>query len=75
MGNNTSIIKNKNSQQSISFKQLNNDNTEFVYKLNEIATNYILGQNFQDMTKLTNSKYCDDLVIITSKILKKSFVI
>ena len=73
MGNNTSIIKNKNSQQSISFKQLNNDNTEFVYKLNEIATNYILGQNFQDMTKLTNSKYCDDLVIITSKILKKSF--
>jgi hypothetical protein len=73
MGNNPSIIKNKNNQQSRSFKQLNNDNTEFVSKLNEIATNYILGQNFKDMTKLTNSKYCDDLVIITSKILKKSF--
>ena len=73
MGNHPSIVKNDNSQQVISIKQLNNDNAEFVSKLNEIATNYILGQNFQDMTKLTNSKYCDDLVIITSKILKKSF--
>jgi hypothetical protein len=52
---------------------LNYNNTEFLTKLNEIATDYILGQNFQDMVRLTNSKYCDDLVIITSKILKKSF--
>ena len=44
------------------------------YKLDEIATKYILGQNFQDMIKLTNSKHCDDLVIITSKILKKSYL-
>jgi len=74
MGNNSSIIKNKNKEIStMNFKQLNENNREFLTKLNEIATDYILGQNFQDMVKLTNSKYCDDLVIITSKILKKSF--
>jgi len=74
MGNNSSILKNKNPEIStMNFKQLNENNTEFLTKLNEIATDYILGQNFQDMVKLTNSKYCDDLVIITSKILKKSF--
>ena len=73
MGNNSSTIKNKNKEQILNFKELNYDNTEFLTKLNEIATDYILGQNFQDMVRLTNSKYCDDLVIITSKILKKSF--
>ena len=73
MGNNSSTIKNKNKEQILNFKELNYDNTEFLTKLNEIATDYILGQNFQDMIRLTNSKYCDDLVIITSKILKKSF--
>ena len=73
MGNNSSTIKNKNKQTIVNFKELNYNNTEFLAKLNEIATDYILGQNFQDMVRLTNSKYCDDLVIITSKILKKSF--
>ena len=73
MGNNSSTIKNKNKEPIINFKELNYNNTEFLAKLNEIATDYILGQNFQDMVRLTNSKYCDDLVIITSKILKKSF--
>jgi hypothetical protein len=74
MGNNSSVLKNKNPEIStMNFKQLNENNTKFLTKLNEIATDYILGQNFQDMVKLTNSKYCDDLVIITSKILKKSF--
>jgi hypothetical protein len=78
MGNNSSIIKNKNNDpilsfKEVSFKELNYNNTEFLSKLNEIATDYILGQNFQDMVRLTNSKYCNDLVIITSKILKKSF--
>ena len=73
MGNNSSTIKNKNKETIVNFKELNYNNTEFLAKLNEIATDYILGQNFQDMVRLTNSKYCDDLVIITSKILKKSF--
>ena len=80
MGNYASTITNKNkNNNSVSnfkesnFKELNNNNSEFLSKLNEIATDYILGQNFQDMIRLTNSKYCNDLVIITSKILKKSF--
>ena len=34
-----------------------------------VATNYILTQNFQDMTKLSDMKYCNDLVIMTSKII------
>ena len=80
MGNYASTITNKNkNNNSVSnfkesnFKELNNNNSEFLSKLNEVATDYILGQNFQDMIRLTNSKYCNDLVIITSKILKKSF--
>ena len=73
MGNYSSTIKNKNNESITNFKELNYNNTEFLAKLNEIATDYILGQNFQDMVRLTNSKYCNDLVIITSKILKKSF--
>ena len=77
MGNYSSTItnknKNKNDDSVLNFKELNNNNSEFISKLNEIATDYILGQNFQDMIRLTNSKYCNDLVIITSKILKKSF--
>ena len=81
MGNNSSIIENKKGDipitspisNPVNFKELNNSNNEFISKLDEIATKYILGQNFQDMIKLTNSKYCDDLVIITSKILKKSY--
>ena len=81
MGNNSSIIENKKGNipitspisNPVNFKELNNSNNEFISKLDEIATKYILEQNFQDMIKLTNSKYCDDLVIITSKILKKSY--
>ena len=73
MGNNSSTIKNKNKETIVNFKELNYNNTEFLAKLNEIATDYILGQNFQDMVRLTNSKYCDDLVIMTSEILNQSY--
>ena len=34
-----------------------------------VATNYILTSNFQDMAKLSDIKYCNDLVILTSKII------
>lgn len=82
MGNNSSTLKNKSSRDSSQqkmtstsqdIKKLAESNSKFLSKLNDIATNYILGQNFQDMIRLTNSKYCDDLVIITSKLLKKSY--
>ena len=34
--------------------------------INYLASNYILEQNFQDMVNLRDTKYCNDLVIITS---------
>lgn len=34
-----------------------------------VATNYILTQNFQDMKNLSDLKYCDNLVILTSNII------
>ena len=81
MGNSSSTLESKSSlkhmtstsRDSQDIKNLAESNSKFLSKLNDIATNYILGQNFQDMIRLTNSKYCDDLVIITSKLLKKSY--
>ena len=40
--------------------------------VNNIATNYILTQNFKDMIDLNNPEVCNNLVIITSQIIKKS---
>ena len=34
-----------------------------------IATEYILTQNFKDMKSLTDTKYCDNLVILTTDII------
>jgi hypothetical protein len=36
-----------------------------------IATDYILTQNFTDMYNLTDERYCDKLLILTSKIISK----
>ena len=38
-----------------------------------VATNYILTQNFQDMRKLSDMKYCNKLVILTSKVIANKF--
>ena len=38
--------------------------------LDQLATHYILTQNFQDMKNLSNKTYCDKLIILTSDILK-----
>jgi hypothetical protein len=35
-----------------------------------VATNYILTQNFQDMRKLSDMKYCNKLVLLTSKVFE-----
>jgi len=37
--------------------------------INYLASNYILEQNFQDMVNLRDTKYCNDLVIITSDVI------
>jgi predicted kinase len=36
-----------------------------------IATNYILTQNFSDMEKLSRPQYCDELVVLTSKVISQ----
>lgn len=41
--------------------------------IDEIATNYILRSNFRDLKNLTDMKYCDNLVILTSDIISKKF--
>ena len=40
-------------------------------EIDSIAYNLITEQNFQDMKKLESKQYCDKLIILTSKILKK----
>ena len=34
-----------------------------------VATNYILTANFQDLLNLTDKNYCDELVVLTSKVI------
>lgn len=48
----------------------NNVNVKFINTIEHIAANLILTQNFQDMKKLANMDYCNNLVILTSNILQ-----
>lgn len=76
MGNSTSLPKNDNindDHDKPDFAKLSQSNASFISKLNEIASTYILEQNFQDMIRLTNPAYCDDLVVMTSEILNQSY--
>ena len=50
-------------------KQTDSKKPTLLTELNFIATNYILTQNFTDMENLADVKYCDKLVILTSKII------
>jgi hypothetical protein len=45
------------------------DKQSLVKIIDFVATNYILTQNFQDMKKLSDMKYCNNLVILTSKVI------
>jgi hypothetical protein len=82
MGNSSSLYNKKNSNNNSTdndtdndtdFVKLSQSNALFITKLNEIASTYILEQNFQDMIRLTNPAYCDDLVVMTSEILNQSY--
>lgn len=46
---------------------------DFSYILNYIATRYILTLNFESLKNLQEPKYCDEMIILTSDILKKYF--
>ena len=58
MGNNNASIK-------------NTDKMDLFKVINFIAGNYIYTQNYEDMKKLKESKYCDELIVLTSNILNK----
>ena len=39
--------------------------------IDQIATNYILTQDFNDLTKLYDAKYCNELIVLTTEVLDK----
>jgi uncharacterized protein (DUF2249 family) len=46
---------------------------DFSYILNYIATRYILTMDFQSLKNLQDPKYCDEIIILTSDIIKKYY--
>ena len=53
------------------FKKYKNDNLRLIHEIDRIAANYIYTSNFKDMERLTDPKYCDNLIIMTSEIIAK----
>ena len=47
--------------------------TNFYESIDYIATHYILTMNFKSLSKLTEKEYCDNLIILTSDIIKRHF--
>ena len=66
MGN-ASSTQNKNSKNDV--KQFSN----FYEIIDYIASYYILTMDFQSLSRLSDKKYCDRLVVLTSDIIKKQF--
>jgi len=64
MGNSNSTNSTKNSEQQF-------DN--FYDLLDYIATYYILTMDFKSLSKLSEKEYCDNLVVLTSDIIKRYF--
>jgi len=58
--------------QSSNLNQSSDDNLLYK-KIDFIATNLILTQNFNDMKKLSDMNYCDNLVILTSDVIQNNF--
>lgn len=57
--------------QSSNLNGKSNDNT-LAKKIDFIATNLILTQNFKDMKNLSDMNYCDNLVILTSNVIQNN---
>jgi len=52
---------------------MNGGSKEMEDKLDFIASHYILTMDFQNLKKLYEQKYCDELVVLTSEIIHKYF--
>ena len=68
MGNNSSNMKSNNSTDTAE-KNFNN----FYEIVDYIATYYILTMDFQSLRRLSEREYCDNLIVLTSDIIKKYF--
>ena len=55
-----------------SSKQTSKNNKSLAQIVDYIATNYILTQNFRDMEKLSDTEYCNKLVILTADVIAKN---
>ena len=62
MGNQQQKATNNNIDNSKTLKHLN--------ALDQLATKYILTQNFKDMKRLSTKAYCDKLIILTADVIK-----
>jgi hypothetical protein len=71
MGNSRSKTNIEENVSKIDDKKLKD--TSFSQIIDYIATKYILTMDFQSLTKLYEKEYCDELVILTSDIIKKYF--
>jgi len=51
------------------FKKYKYPKSRVVYEIDSIAANYIYTAQFKDLKNLTDSSYCDNLIIMTSEII------
>jgi hypothetical protein len=70
MGNKISM---ENEKISLSDEFIEHSNPSFFHTLDFIACHYIFTTNFENMTKLYDKKYCDELVILTGDIINKYY--
>jgi hypothetical protein len=57
----------------ISVKKEETTNDKLIHTLDFIATDYIFSMNFENMKKLHDKKYCNNLVILTGNIIDKYY--
>jgi len=69
---NTSPLSSMDDLSDVEKKKLLKDH-DFTYILNYIATRYILTMDFYSLKNLQNPKYCDEMILLTSDIMKKYF--
>jgi len=70
MGNKISM---ENEKISLSDEFIEHSDPSFFHTLDFIACHYIFTTNFENMTKLYDKKYCDELVILTGDIINKYY--
>jgi hypothetical protein len=63
----------ENERISLSDEFIEHSNPSFFHTLDFIACHYIFTTNFENMTKLYDKQYCDELVILTGDIINKYY--